>query len=78
MYVATVQYYALTQYDTTKETPFAVARYNNGAFERYRQGEWIEDVSLAAIFSGDFIDYETITEAEALHIIEKRRLRHVQ
>lgn len=66
-----IQYYALTQYDTTKENPFAVARYNDGIFERYRKGEWVIDDSLAAIFIGEFIDYEIITKDEALAIISK-------
>lgn len=76
--MATVQYYALTQYDTTKEDPFAVARYNNGVFERHRQGEWVEDTSLAKIFNGEFIDYEEITEAEALRILDRRKQHNAQ
>lgn len=67
--MATVQYYALTQFDTTKENPFAVARYNNGVFERFRKGEWVADDSLSAIFIGEFNDYETISESEAMTII---------
>lgn len=66
-----IQYYALTQYGTTKDNPFAVARYNNGLFERYCQGEWIEDTSLAAIFIGEFMEYEHLTEVEALRILAK-------
>lgn len=66
-----IQYYALTQHGTTKENPFAVARFNAGIFERYRipKGEWVVDDSLAAIFVGEFIDYENISESEAMRII---------
>jgi hypothetical protein len=67
-----IQYYALTQYDTTKENPFALARCNDGIFERYRKGEWVIDDSLAAIFIGQFIDYEIITKEEALAILAKK------
>jgi hypothetical protein len=73
-----IQYYALTQYGTTKQNPFAVARLNDGIFERYLQGKWIIDDSLADIFIGEFIDYEQLTEAEALNIIAKKVQRHVQ
>lgn len=73
-----IQYYALTQFDTDKENPFAIARYNNGIFERYRMGAWIEDTSLAAIFSGEFIDYEAITEADAVKLINRRKNSYVQ
>ena len=73
-----IQYYALTQYGTTKENPFAVARLNDGIFERYQQGSWIEDDSLAAIFIGEFIDYEHLTEAEALRILARKEQRYVQ
>ena len=76
--MATVQYYALTQYDTTKEDPFAVARYSNGSFERYRQGEWVEDISLSAIFNGELVDYEEITEADALRILDRKKQRYAQ
>lgn len=76
--MATVQYYAITQYDTTKDNPFAVARYNNGAFERYHNGAWVKDSSLSAIFSGDFIDYEVINKTEALQIIRKQEKGYVQ
>jgi len=67
-----IQYYALTQYGTTKENPFAVARFNDGIFERYCKGQWVVDDSLAAIFIGEFIDYEPITEFEAGRIMKGR------
>ncbi|WP_312560869.1 hypothetical protein [Anaerospora sp.] len=67
-----IQYYALTQYGTTKENPFAVARFNDGIFERYCKGKWVVDDSLAAIFIGEFIDYEPITESEAVRILERQ------
>lgn len=73
-----IQYYALTQYGTTKDNPFAVARLNNGIFERYQKGKWIEDDSLVAIFVGEFMDYEQLTEAEALHILKRKEPRYVQ
>jgi len=76
--MATVQYYALTQFDTTKEAPFAVARYSKGVFERYRKGAWVTDDSLSAIFMGEFNDYETISESEALRIINRREVRYAQ
>lgn len=68
-----IQYYALTQYGTTKEDPFAVARFSDGIFERYRKGTWVVDDSLAAIFVGEFNDYETISESEALRIIDAKK-----
>ncbi len=76
--MAAVQYYAITQFGTTKENPFAIARYNNGAFERYHNGSWVKDSSLSAIFSGDFIDYEIIKETEALQIIKRQGKGYVQ
>lgn len=76
--MAAVQYYALTQFDTTKEAPFAVARYNNGIFERYSNGTWVEDDSLFEIFVGEFNDYETISKSEALKIINRREIRYAQ
>lgn len=76
--MAAVQYYALTQFDTTKEAPLAVARYNNGVFERYRNGAWVKDDSLSEIFVGEFNDYETISESEALRIINRREVRYAQ
>ncbi|HML33846.1 hypothetical protein [Sporomusa sphaeroides] len=76
--MAAIQYYALTQFDTTINAPFAIARYNNGVFERYRNGEWVKDDSLSAIFVGEFNDYETISESEALRIINRRGVRYAQ
>lgn len=72
------QYYALTQYGTTKENPSAIARLRDGIFERYRGGEWVEDIALSSILIGEFNDYENITEAEAFRLIRKKEHSHAQ
>ena len=73
-----VQYYALTKYDTTKDNPFAVARFKDGIFEKFLKGKWVIDNSLYDIMIGEFNDYENITEAEAVRIIKRQGQQYVQ
>jgi len=63
------RYYAITTYDTTPESPFAVVRLKDGIFEIHRSGEWQETRQYDDILIGDFSDYEIITKEAAEKII---------
>jgi hypothetical protein len=58
-------YYAITKNRTTKKAPFALARFQDGIFERYSNGSWEYTTAYDGILGGNFIDFEEITEAEA-------------
>ncbi|TCL74229.1 hypothetical protein EDC14_1004167 [Hydrogenispora ethanolica] len=73
-----VQYYAITKYNTTRNNPFSVVRLKEGVFEEYENGAWVQTAQYDPILIGEFVDYESINQAEALEIIKKRKNRNVQ
>jgi|HigsolmetaGSP12D_1036236.scaffolds.fasta_scaffold00074_27 hypothetical protein len=66
-----VQYYAITKYGTTKAAPFALVRLNQGIFEEYRGGDWVDSDRYDGILIGDFSDYDVISAEEAESIQKK-------
>jgi len=60
-----VQYFAITKYGTTRSAPFSLVRFDQGTFEEYRNGEWVDTNRYDGILSGDFNEYEVISAEEA-------------
>lgn len=65
-----MQYYAITKYGTTKLAPFSLVRFNQGVFEEYRSGDWVQTDRYDGILVGDFSEYELVTASEAEAIQE--------
>jgi hypothetical protein len=66
-----MQYYAITQYGTSKAAPFALIRMNQGVFELHRSGNWEQTSRYDGILVGEFNDYDAISAEDADKILSK-------
>lgn len=64
--------YAITSYGGTKDKPFALVAMINGVFYVHIGDDWVPTDRYYGILNGSFIDYEKISEKEAIAILQRQ------